>query len=285
MTQARCTLQVRGLDCPKEVDALSAALRDQPGVKGLGFDLIHGTMTVDYFEDLVDLDRLIGLIADRTSLQATRQGDVERIAPSWWSRHRRWVLTGSSGLALASGVAVWWLGARLGLTDAAAARGARLSYVLAIVAGGIDLFPKAVRNLRRLRFDIDVLMGLAILGAMALGQWDEAATVAFLYGLSESLEALSLEHARRSIRALLELTPPTAERIEPDGTVQTVDAGQVRRGDRILVRAGDTIPVDGEVVARALERRPEDDHGRVGPGLTRGGRPGLRGDGQRRRHA
>ena len=113
--------------------------------------------------------------------------------------------------------------------------------------GGIGIFPRAARNLARLRFDIDVLMGLAILGAMALGQWDEAATVAFLYGLSESLEALSLDYARRSIRALLELAPPTAERIASDGTTQKVAASQIRRGDRVLVRSGDTIPVDGTV--------------------------------------
>jgi Cd2+/Zn2+-exporting ATPase len=98
------------------------------------------------------------------------------------------------------------------------------------VIGGVGLFPRAVRNLRQLRLDIDVLMGLAILGAMGLGQWDEAATVAFLYGLSEALEGLSLERARRSIRALLDLAPPTAERIRPDGTVQVVPASQVQAG-------------------------------------------------------
>jgi Cd2+/Zn2+-exporting ATPase len=90
-------------------------------------------------------------------------------------------------------------------------------------------------------------MGLAIIGAMVLGQWDEAATVAFLYGLSEALEGLSLDRARRSIRALLELTPPTAERIDANGSIVRVPADQIRRGDRVLVRAGDTIPVDGKV--------------------------------------
>jgi Zn2+/Cd2+-exporting ATPase len=235
MGLARCTLQVRGLDCPKEVDALHAALRDVPGIKGLAFDLVHATMTVDYLEELVDSARLIGLIGERAGLQATRQGDVERTAESWWSRHERWILTASSGMALAAGVAVWWLGPRAGLPAAAAERIAWLAYVLAIIAGGIGLFPKAARNLRQLRFDVDVLMGLAILGAMVLGQWDEAATVAFLYGLSESLEALSLERARRSIRALLDLTPPVAERVGPDGSVTTVDAGEVRPDDRILV--------------------------------------------------
>ncbi len=114
--------------------------------------------------------------------------------------------------------------------------------------GGIGIFPRAARNLARLRFDIDVLMGLAILGAMGLGQWDEAATVAFLYGLSESLEALSLDHARRSIRALLELAPPTAERIAADGTTQKVAASQVSSAATgSWFASGDTIPVDGTV--------------------------------------
>jgi Cd2+/Zn2+-exporting ATPase len=249
MSQARCTLEVRGLDCPKEVDSLTAALQGHAAITHLGFDLIHGTVTIDYDDGLVDPQGLVRLIAERTGLQSTLQGHVERTVPSWWSRYARWVVTPLSGLALAVGLACAWIGPALGLEQAAADRAAWVAYALAVVVGGIGIFPRAARNLARLRFDIDVLMGLAILGAMGLGQWDEAATVAFLYGLSEALEALSLDHARRSIRALLELTPPAAERIAADGTTQLVEASQVRRGDRVLVRAGDTIPVDGAVIA------------------------------------
>jgi Cd2+/Zn2+-exporting ATPase len=166
---------------------------------------------------------------------------------SWWSRHERWLLTGGSGLALAIGLVCSWGVPALHVSQAGAERVAMAAYGLAVAVGGIGLFPRAVRNLRQLRFDIDVLMGLAIVGALALLEWEEAATVAFLYGLSEALEGLSLEHARRSIRALLDLAPPTAERIAADGTVVSVPAGVVTRGDRVLVRAGNTIPVDGTV--------------------------------------
>jgi len=247
MSQARCTLAVSGLDCPTEAEALRAAIQDLPGVAALGFDLIHGTMAVDYVLGVVDPEELIRVVAERTGMRSAVQGQPERSAVTWWSRHERWVLTVGSGAALAVGLAFSWLGPALGLRPAVAARLALAGYGSAVVIGGIGLFPRAARNLGRLRFDIDVLMGLAILGAMSLGQWDEAATVAFLYGLSESLEALSLDRARRSIRALLELAPPTAERIAPGGTVQSVPASQVRRGDRILIRAGDVIPVDGAV--------------------------------------
>ena len=247
MSETRCTLQVQGLDCPKEVDALTAALKDRSGVGQMGFDLIHGTMTVDYDDRLVDPAALVRLIAERTGLQSALEGQVEQMAPSWWARRGRWVVTVGSGLALAAGMAYSWLGPSFGLNPIRADQLARGFYGLAVVIGGIGIFPRATRNLVRLRFDIDVLMGLAILGAMALGQWDEAATVAFLYGLSESLESLSLDYARRSIRALLELAPPTAERIAGDGSTQKVAASDIRRGERILVRSGDTIPVDGAV--------------------------------------
>jgi Cd2+/Zn2+-exporting ATPase len=248
MGRARCTIQVRGLDCPREVDSLRAALSSQSGLAGTEFDLIHGTMTVDYDDGVAKPADLVRMIAERTGMAATLQADAERSEPSWSSRHQRQILTAGSGLALVLGLAVSWLGSPLGMSHTLASRLALLFYVSAVVVSGAELFPRAARNLVRLRFDIDVLMGLAILGAMALGEWSEAATVAFLYGLSESLEALSLERARRSIGALLVLAPATAERIEPDGRVQKVEASQVRRGDRVLIRAGETIPVDGTVV-------------------------------------
>jgi Zn2+/Cd2+-exporting ATPase len=257
MSQARSMIQVRGLDCPNEVEVLRAALRDQKGITGLAFDLINSVMTVDHLPDVVDPARLARLVTERTGMQASLQGEVEPSkasgtaaeSVSWWLRYGEWLLTIGSGLALGVGMAFSWFGPAMGLSAAIAGRLAIAGYAAAIAIGGIGLFPRAARNLLRLRLDIEVLMGLAVLGAVALGQWDEAATVAFLYGLSEALESLSLERARRSIRALLDLSPPSAERIGADGVVEVVPANQVRAGDRVLVRAGDTIPVDGEIAA------------------------------------
>ena len=87
MSEARCTLQVRGLDCPKEVDSLTAALKDQSGVTRMGFDLIHGTMTIDYDDGLIDPQTFIRLIDERAGLQSSLQGLVEPAALSWWSRY------------------------------------------------------------------------------------------------------------------------------------------------------------------------------------------------------
>jgi Cd2+/Zn2+-exporting ATPase len=165
--------------------------------------------------------------------------DAPRPEASWWSRYGLWAGTVGSGLALLAGVGLEFAGAR------GPSRGL---YLVAIAIGGLELFPKALRELVRLRFDIHLLMGAAVAGALALGQWDEAATVAFLFGLSEALEAMSLDRARRAVRRLLEIAPETAEVRGADGRIVVVPVEQVRTGDRVHVRAGERIPIDGQVV-------------------------------------
>ena len=245
MSRGRCSIQVQGLDCPVEAAALRSALEPAPGVGTLGFDLIHGVMTVDYDPDETEPAALLRRIATRAGMKAALVGAPELARAGWWARNGRWATTIASGLVLLIGVVI----DHFASTATRAAPGALVAYALAIVAGGLDLAPRAWRNLRAFRLDIHVLMGAAILGAIALGQWDEAATVAFLFGLSESLEALSVARARRAVRTLLEVAPETAERVGADGRVATVAAAEVVRGDRIRVRSGERVPVDGTVAA------------------------------------
>ena len=250
MSQSRCTVSVPGLDCPSEVEILRGALAEAPGVVRLGFDLIHGLMTVDYLAEVVTPDELIRLVHERAGMKAVLAGSTEEPvagATSWWSRHGRTFCTLGSGLALAAAMAFKMVGPRLGANTDLCRQIALSGFALAVAFGGAWLYPRAVRSLRQFRLDIEVLMGLAILGAIGLGQWDEAATVAFLFGLSEWLESMSLEGARRAIRNLLEIAPVIAERIDADGSVQKVPASLIRAGDRVLVRSGDTIPIDGTV--------------------------------------
>jgi Cd2+/Zn2+-exporting ATPase len=242
MDPARCTLKVQGLDCPAEISPLRAALEGSPGVIGLAFEPTLGTMTVEYDPETTGPAALARRVTERAGMRAEPVGALEVVREDgWWSRHGPWAGTIASGLALALGVGLSWAGGPEGAT--------RAFYLLAIGAGGLELVPKALRGLRRLRLDIHVLMTLAVLGAVALGQWDEAATVAFLFGLSEALEALSLERARRAVRALLEVAPETAEVLGSGGDVRVVPADTVRAGDRVRVRAGERIPIDGTVVA------------------------------------
>ena len=238
MAQARCTLRVHGLDCPGEVPPIRAALEGFSGVLDLLFDPAAGSVAVDYDTSLVDPLALANRVSQKSGMRAEVALAVVEPQPRPITK---WLPTIGSGVCLAIGMALSYLAYPVWL--------ARIAFGMAIVFGGVELVPRALRGLRNFRLDIHVLMALAVAGAIALGQWDEAATVAFLFGLSEALEGLSLERARRAVRSLLEITPDTAERIEADGHVHHVSASLILVGQKVRVRAGERIPVDGKIIA------------------------------------
>ncbi len=239
MAEARCTMTVEGLDCQTEAGAIQAALNGAVGVDRLDFDLIHGALTIHFRDDLTSPPELLRRASARTGMKMSLPDDATgHLSPT--SPTRQWLPSAGSGLLLGAGVVLSWSGSTLGST---------VLYAGSIVAGGILLFPKALRAALHRQLDIHVLMGLAVVGAIALGQWDEAATVAFLFGLSEALEGLSVSRARSAIRSLLEIEPDSAELVQPDGTVVTVSPDTICPGDRVRVRSGGRIPVDGTVAS------------------------------------
>lgn len=98
------------------------------------------------------------------------------------------------------------------------------------------------------RLSIDALVVVAVVGAALLGQWWEAAAVVFLFSFSEMLEEFTLDRAHNAINALMELSPEEA-RVKVDGREATVPVESVAVGAMVVVRPGERIPVDGEVVA------------------------------------
>ena len=104
----------------------------------------------------------------------------------------------------------------------------------------------AWRSVQRRVLDINVLMVIAVIGAIALGEWFEAAMVVWLFGISEWLEARTLARARHAIRDMMSVAPQEAL-VRRDGQVVGIPVGDVRIGDVVLVRPGDRVPVDGTV--------------------------------------
>jgi Cd2+/Zn2+-exporting ATPase len=120
---------------------------------------------------------------------------------------------------------------------------------LAILSGTWSVLPKAWRALRSLRPDMNLLMTIAVLGAVGIGEWFEGATVAFLFSLSLALESWSVGRARRAVAALMDLTPQMARIRHPDGREEEIPAERVEVGSVLVVKPGERIPLDG-VVAR-----------------------------------
>jgi Cd2+/Zn2+-exporting ATPase len=116
------------------------------------------------------------------------------------------------------------------------------------LVGGWNFFPKAVRAVRRLRLDMNFLMTVAIIGALLIGEPIEAAAIAALFSLAELLEAAAVARARRSIEELVRLTPERARLVTEGGIEREVPVSGLRKGQRVRVRPGEKIPIDGKVV-------------------------------------
>ena len=121
-------------------------------------------------------------------------------------------------------------------------------YLTAIVVGGVPIVREAWGALTEdRRLSIDSLVVVAVIGAVLLGEWWEAAAVVFLFSLSEMLEDYTLDRAHHAIHTLMELSPDKA-RIKTDGRESTVPVESVAVGTIVVVRPGERVPVDGEVV-------------------------------------
>ena len=150
------------------------------------------------------------------------------------------LLTIVTGLGLAFGIAAEIAGAP-GFWVLAA-------YILAYLAGGLPAGRKALTNLvRNRRLDIDLLMVTAALAAAAVDEMRDGAILLFLFSLAGTLEEYAMGRAEREVEALMAMRPETAHRRDAEGRVTEVPAASLVRGDRVMVRPGERIPVDGVI--------------------------------------
>jgi Cd2+/Zn2+-exporting ATPase len=148
------------------------------------------------------------------------------------------------GLALAFGAELAeWLGLEGVLPIALASA--------AILLAGRDVLLQGIRALTRLRPNIYLLITLASAGALTLGKWGEAAVVLTLYALAELLEQRAAERSERSLRAALEIAPAEATVQTPDGEWRAIPVAQIQLGQRVRIKPGERVPIDGVVRAGA----------------------------------
>ena len=166
-------------------------------------------------------------------------GSAPTFLPHWLQERWTMVLIGAGGFFLLVG----WIGEQfLGLS----ANVALILFLLSYIASAYDIAHHAIPALLRGKFDTDVLMLAAAIGAAFLGAWAEGAFLLFLFGLGHVGEHYALGRARNAINALGELMPKTAHVRRGDQIIEeSVD--QLSIGDVVVVRPGDRIPVDGVI--------------------------------------
>ena len=264
--------KIAGMDCAEETNALRQTVGTLSGIADVTFNLLTGTMTVTAPEgaiddrDIISAVKRVGMVAqpaDREQTTVPQSGSA-----GFWLTYGRAVMCTVSGIAVAAGFLSHWL-LHGNILDALVESGRSdvhlfpalsiFFYLVAVFAGGWFIFSKAIAALRRFRADMNLLMTIAVLGALGIGEWFEAASVTFLFSLSLVLEAWSIGHAQHAIRELLSFAPSKARYICPhDGDIMEKPVEDVPLGAIVLVRPGERIPLDGQITkgSAAINQAP-----------------------------
>jgi Cd2+/Zn2+-exporting ATPase len=158
----------------------------------------------------------------------------------------QWYQSAKGRLVLVSGVL---LAAAWGLNLLVSERVGYAAFLAACLVGVIPVARRAISAARAgIPFTIEMLMTIAVVGALFIGAAEEAALVVFLFAVGEVLEGVATNRARDSIRALADLMPTNALVISEDGSTRETEAASLEIGQTVLVRPGDRIPADGAII-------------------------------------
>lgn len=168
-------------------------------------------------------------------------GSAPTFLPHWMQERWTLILVAFAALFFLAG----WLGPRLfGFSPATS----NLFYILAYLAGGYDVATHALPALFKGKLDTDILMLAAAAGAAVLGELGEGAFLLLLFAIGHAGEHFALDRARNAINALGALMPKTAQ-VQRNGKLHEEPVENLAIGDVVLVRPGDRVPVDGEVLS------------------------------------
>lgn len=219
------------MDCAVKFEKDVAAI---PGVTRAELNFAAAKLAVEG----VFNPKAVSIEGSRHDITALPEGESPK-EQTFWEKRKQVIISLISGLALLTG---WTL-------DFAGASRLTVIFVFstAIVIGGYGTARRAYYSLRKLNFDMNVLMTVAVSGAALIGEWSEGAAVAFLYSISNTLEAYTMEKARQSIKELMDIAPKEAL-IRRYGGEAMVAVDDIRIGDIMIVKPGEKIAMDGTVV-------------------------------------
>ncbi|MFL2099050.1 heavy metal translocating P-type ATPase [Marinilactibacillus psychrotolerans] len=124
-----------------------------------------------------------------------------------------------------------------------------IALIIATIISSVPIFIKAIQAIRMKAFSIDLLVSIAVLGALYIGEYTESSVVTFLFLFGDYLEMRTLEKTRSSLRELVDMAPQEAVVLREDGNSEKVAIEKVEVGDRIIIRPGGKIPVDGSIIS------------------------------------
>ncbi|ALS22858.1 heavy metal translocating P-type ATPase [Paenibacillus naphthalenovorans] len=225
--------RVQGFTCTHCAAIFEKNVKNLPGVQDAQVNFGASKITVFGNTSIEELEKAGAF--ENLKVTPDKERAVEKKEPLW---KENWNVIVSALLLIAG----YFLGEQYGEGLLSS-----LTYGASMLIGGYELFKKGLKNLFRLQFDMNTLMTVAIIGAAAIGEWGEGATVVILFAISEGLERYSMEKARQSIHSLMDIAPKEAL-IRRGSTELTVNVDDIRVGDIMIVKPGQKLAMDGVVI-------------------------------------
>ena len=227
---------VSGMDCGGCARTIEAGVRRLPGVESASVNFGAATLTVVPKGANSSPGTVVAAV-HQAGYRALPRGSDARTSPSWW-RERRVAELLVAGILWCFGFAF----ERAGYSTPVIA----VPFLVAMVLAGYPVFRAAWFALKSHRADMNLLMSLAAIGALPLGEWAEAASVLILFSLGLLLQSRTIQRTRTAIQGLMRLTPDEATVIR-DGSENRVSAASLSPGDLIRIRPGERIAADAKV--------------------------------------
>jgi Cd2+/Zn2+-exporting ATPase len=230
----RTVLRIEGMDCASCAATVEKRVSLLPGVHDAAVNFAAGRLDAEHDPGLALADIEKAVTDAGYGVAKARETEL----PPFWRKPR--------AISVIVSTLLFGLGLALGL--AGAPEVARVgAYLAAIVTGGLPIFRAALAGLRARHLDMNVLMSVATVGAVGIGQWAEAASVVVLFAAGNALQVYAIDRTRGAVRALADLAPDEVL-VWRGGAEWPVAAGEVAVGETVVVRPGERLAVDGEVI-------------------------------------
>ena len=227
------TFDIEGMDCGSCAKSIENHLNTLPSVKNVSVNFSTGKMKIEHNTNAEEIISEVSKIGFKASLPSNKKSIQT-------NKNKN-----DNGLVILSGVliALGFIGSFNGISPLMST----MLYAIAMVISGYKPVKSAFYAIKSRSLDMNVLMSAAAIGAALIGEWLEGATVVWLFAIGNYLQTKSIERTRNSIRNLMDLAPPEAW-VQVGSEIIKKPVEEITVGDIIIVKPGDKIPLDGEII-------------------------------------
>jgi Cd2+/Zn2+-exporting ATPase/Cu+-exporting ATPase len=239
-------IPIAGMDCTECTQHVQHAISGVDGVKKVDVFLSSEKAIVQLNPSVAKMDSIRTAVKNAGYSVASKEEETKTPNAALADFSRR--MFTAFGLAFGAVIIIVVLGEWLGLLDGLTQLIPFPVGVALVLLGGAPIFLNVIRATLNRQIIAHTLMSIGAIAALIVGEWTTAMVVIFFMHIGGYTERLTAEGARRAVKDLTAMAPQTA-RIEKDGTEKEISISEVQLDDIVIVRPGEKIPVDGEVIA------------------------------------